>query len=83
MLVKMQLFNYLVIFLSLIALVFHGSNAILVNTTSGNVRGNTLSVLNRTVNEFLGIPYAEPPVGDLRFGRPQPITRPLTVSVDE
>ncbi|CAG2168479.1 unnamed protein product, partial [Oppiella nova] len=36
-----------------------------VNTSSGIVRGQTIQVLNQTINEFLGIPFAEPPVGDL------------------
>jgi para-nitrobenzyl esterase len=39
-----------------------------VQTTSGPIRG----VANSTSTAFLGIPYAMPPVGDLRWAPPQP-----------
>ena len=45
------------------------SNELFVQTTSGPVEG----FYNDTapdVRQFLGIPYAEPPVGDLRFAPP-------------
>ena len=51
-----------------------------VNTSSGLVRGQTIQVLNQSIDEFLGIPFAEPPIGDLRFAKPKPIDRPLPVS---
>ena len=51
-----------------------------VNTTSGLVVGHAIEVLNQSVNEFLGIPFAEPPIGDLRFAKPKPIDKPLAVS---
>ncbi|KAK2608316.1 hypothetical protein N8I77_006934 [Diaporthe amygdali] len=42
-----------------------------VNTTSGIIQGHAAA--NRTeVSEYLGIPFAQPPVGDLRFAGPQP-----------
>lgn len=42
-----------------------------VNTTSGIIRGHAAA--NRTeVSEYLGIPFAQPPVGDLRFAAPEP-----------
>ncbi len=39
-----------------------------VATTAGAVAGR----IRRGVHEFLGVPYAAPPVGDLRFRAPQP-----------
>ncbi|CAG2116643.1 unnamed protein product, partial [Medioppia subpectinata] len=44
-----------------------------VNTTSGVVKGLTIDVLNTSVDQFLAIPYAEPPVGVLRFAKPNAI----------
>ncbi|BCS26843.1 uncharacterized protein APUU_51554A [Aspergillus puulaauensis] len=42
-----------------------------VNTTSGMVSGHAAP--NTTgVSEYLGIPFAQPPVGELRFAPPQP-----------
>ena len=43
---------------------------LVVNTTNGQVRG----VIRRGGGaEFLGIPFAQPPVGDLRWREPQPV----------
>lgn len=42
-----------------------------VTTPLGFVVGRSFD----TFNEFLGIPYATPPVGDLRWQRPQPVSR--------
>ena len=37
-------------------------------TVYGKIRGYVLTVLkNSTVERFLGIPYAAPPIGELRF----------------
>ncbi|XP_075530991.1 acetylcholinesterase-like [Dermacentor variabilis] len=41
-------------------------------TMEGMVRGNVIRVLNKTVEEYRGIPFAEPPVGKLRFRPPLP-----------
>ncbi|XP_054158967.1 cholinesterase 1-like, partial [Oppia nitens] len=58
-------------------------NAITVKTLSGTtVRGQTLHVLNRDVHQFLNIPFAEPPVGDLRFAKPVPIKQPKKYVID-
>lgn len=41
---------------------------VIVETNSGPVRGNhRTSVLGEKFVSFRGIPYAKPPVGDLRF----------------
>ena len=54
-------------------------NRVDVKTSSGVVRGQTIEVLNRSIDQFLGIPYAEPPIGELRFDKPKPIGKPLEV----
>jgi carboxylesterase type B len=41
-----------------------------VQTSSGLVSGHAASNAT-TVSEYLGIPYAEPPVDELRFAPPQ------------
>ncbi|PVH97349.1 carboxylesterase family protein [Periconia macrospinosa] len=43
---------------------------LLVNTSQGLVHGIQV---NDNVNAFLGLPYAEPPVGELRWKPPQPL----------
>lgn len=42
-----------------------------VQTTSGPVRGHAAYDVTTEVSEYLGIPYAIPPVGDLRWTAPQ------------
>ncbi|KAH7933830.1 hypothetical protein HPB49_017879 [Dermacentor silvarum] len=41
-------------------------------TTEGRVRGKIVRSLGKSVEEYRGIPFAEPPVGKLRFRPPQP-----------
>lgn len=41
-----------------------------INTTSGLVSGHASSNASAQVSEYLGIPYAQPPVGNLRFAPP-------------
>lgn len=41
-------------------------------TKTGKVRGDRIVVLNVSVDVYKGIPYAEAPVGHLRFKPPQP-----------
>lgn len=44
-----------------------------VKTTSGTIIGQA-SKWQPEVSEYLGIPFAKPPEGDLRWAAPQPIT---------
>jgi hypothetical protein len=43
----------------------------LIKTTSGGVVGQA-SAWRPSVSEYLGVPFAEPPVGALRWAPPQP-----------
>ncbi|XP_075770104.1 acetylcholinesterase-like [Pelodiscus sinensis] len=43
-----------------------------VLTTSGPIRGKRLPVGSSSVTAFLGVPYAQPPLGALRFQKPLP-----------
>ena len=48
-------------------------SALEVQTESGAVVGNIKTLPHgKSVHEYLGIPYAEPPVGELRFTAPKP-----------
>jgi cholinesterase len=46
-----------------------------VKTTSGRVHGK-VDAAQPDVRQFLGIPFAQPPVGDLRWRAPQPLDQP-------
>ncbi|XP_042329877.1 acetylcholinesterase [Sceloporus undulatus] len=71
----------------LFLLLFHGlllvslvatsaqADELIVDTQTGRVHGVRMPVLNGHVSAFLGIPFAKPPVGRLRFMRPEPIER--------
>ncbi|KAL8212962.1 UNVERIFIED_CONTAM: hypothetical protein K2H54_059841 [Gekko kuhli] len=48
-----------------------GDDTIVV-TRSGPIKGRRLQVGSGSVTAYLGIPYAEPPVGKLRFQKPLP-----------
>ena len=49
--------------------------SLVVSTRCGRVRGRRSYIpsLRRDVDEFLGIPFAQPPIGDLRFRHPLPV----------
>nr|XP_023021546.1 acetylcholinesterase [Leptinotarsa decemlineata] len=51
---------------------FH-TDPLVVETTSGLVRGYSKTVLGREVHVFTGIPFAKPPIEQLRFKKPVPI----------
>nr|UXP71979.1 esterase [Manduca sexta] len=53
------------------------SNAVQVKIREGRLQGSVrqTQALNKTYYSFQGIPYAKPPVGNLRFMPPQPADR--------
>ncbi|XP_065285513.1 acetylcholinesterase-1-like [Dermacentor albipictus] len=44
----------------------------LVRIENGLISGKRITVVGKQVDAFLGIPYAVPPIGNLRFEKPQP-----------
>ncbi|RHZ49641.1 uncharacterized protein CDV56_102850 [Aspergillus thermomutatus] len=65
---------YLCLFLSALVETYAFAIGGPVNTTSGPVQGQSSS-LRPEVSEYLGIPFAQPPVGNLRFAAPLAVTR--------
>ncbi|NP_001357759.1 carboxylesterase 1H precursor [Mus musculus] len=67
---------YALILLSLSAMAWGGypSSPPVVNTTHGKVLGKYISLegFTQPVAVFLGVPFAKPPLGSLRFAPPQP-----------
>ena len=57
----------------LFGLVWSQEDTRVVNTHSGPVRGKKVTKGDHHHFEFLGIPYAEPPLGKLRFKPPEPV----------
>ncbi|XP_077563339.1 acetylcholinesterase-like [Haemaphysalis longicornis] len=53
---------------------FFASEAPVVKIDSGRVAGERIRVGGTELDAYLGIPYAEPPTGDLRFRKPKPVT---------
>uniref|UniRef100_A0A914D2H7 Carboxylesterase type B domain-containing protein n=1 Tax=Acrobeloides nanus TaxID=290746 RepID=A0A914D2H7_9BILA len=64
--------NFVICYLSIISFSY-GINVetIRVNTTKGEVEGFIDKGGRNPVFVFKGIPFAEPPIGDLRFALPQ------------
>ena len=56
---------------------FSKKDDLVVHTTKGRVRGvrNFLSNMGKSVDTWLGIPFAKPPVQGLRFKHPMPMDR--------
>ncbi|XP_051161023.1 acetylcholinesterase-like [Leptopilina boulardi] len=50
------------------------TDSLVVETTSGLIRGFSRTVLDgHEVHVFYGVPFAKPPIGPLRFRKPQPV----------
>lgn len=62
----------LIVFILLFSIFAH-SQSIIIKTTDGKIEGNTNA--DKTVRIFKGVPFAAPPVGDLRWKTPQPVKK--------
>lgn len=55
---------------------FTAASSEIVDIDDGRIEGTLLrSRLGRTFSAFFRIPYAEPPIGDLRFQAPRPVKK--------
>ena len=45
----------------------------IIQTNNGKIQGTVHRICNREEELFYGIPYAEPPIGNLRFKKPEPV----------
>ncbi|CAG9795649.1 unnamed protein product [Diatraea saccharalis] len=70
MLIKVSKYFILTIFFTII-----NADKPIVDTTHGKIQGKTLQTLLKRMDYygFMGIPFAKPPIKDLRFLPPQPI----------
>lgn len=48
-------------------------NSVIISTGNGKIKGIAAKVLNKDILIALGIPYAKPPIKELRFRKPEPI----------
>ncbi|KAM4742246.1 acetylcholinesterase-like [Anableps anableps] len=65
----------LLLLLPILTVSFATQDDLVITTTLGKVKGKLLSVTNGEVRAFLGIPYAKPPLGKLRFHVPEPVEK--------
>ena len=62
----------ILLFLLLACSVYADSKQVQVTIANGPINGETIIAENVQLSRFLGIPYAQPPVGKLRFRKPVP-----------
>ncbi|XP_033742066.1 liver carboxylesterase 2-like [Pecten maximus] len=64
---------YLTVWLASASIVSASQPVPLVHTPSGTIQGIVVPVQGRDIVQFRNIPYAKPPVGELRFEKPVPV----------
>nr|XP_037279667.1 acetylcholinesterase-like [Rhipicephalus microplus] len=59
---------------SLVALVISAAawSDVIVTIPQGQIRGRSSTILGHAIQMFIGVPYANPPVGHMRFRKPEP-----------
>ncbi|CAJ0963993.1 unnamed protein product, partial [Mesorhabditis belari] len=72
----------MLLFLCSFAIFANAENLVTVTTDLGDIQGfhvdygtDSSQLYYGNADIFLGIPYVEPPLGDLRFAKPKPITK--------
>ncbi|KAK3096285.1 hypothetical protein FSP39_025325 [Pinctada imbricata] len=70
----MFLFYTSTVIIALCTLMMTVADDPIVETSNGRVAGFKQNVGGTVIDTFLNIPFAEPPIGDLRFKRPVPVT---------
>ncbi|KAH6929811.1 hypothetical protein HPB50_005962 [Hyalomma asiaticum] len=50
-----------------------GNEPVVVKTKQGHIAGQRVTIDGHTIYRYIGVPFAEPPLGKLRFRRPQPL----------
>ncbi|XP_013408905.1 carboxylesterase 3B [Lingula anatina] len=75
--------NYLLmtVFISAVFMIVISAKARVLETKLGKIRGKTETIHGQEIDVYLGIPFAEPPVGHLRFRTPVP-KKPWTRTID-
>lgn len=66
--------------LPILAVLITATSAAVVKTSNGTVQGGRCT--NTGSNYFLSIPFADPPVGELRYQTPQPLSRSYNGTLD-
>lgn len=79
MISPISLFAYSSLILPALCAPTASNDDLVVETTSGQIRG-FINATTPDVRQFLGVPYAEPPIGDLRFAPPQNKTKGAAIS---
>ncbi|RDD40157.1 Acetylcholinesterase [Trichoplax sp. H2] len=68
--------NLIIIKMILLSLAVHldatKDDSITINISNGPIQGKKQVILDKTIYSFKGIPFAQPPIGSLRYQRPVP-----------
>lgn len=68
---KMRSAAWPLVFLALSGVSCQGDSDLTVSTSTGRLRGVLVPTTAEPVRAFLGVPFAEPPIGSARFKKPQ------------